>query len=201
MDLVSASLQRRDDDRRKRDNSRADVRRQSDRNSQLTRKWCNELLLKWAASYSWSLGDKLGIKSLLTACKGRYFNRYGATFIAVFPLIVGNSALRLDIEFRCYYYNLFPDISCRLRPKNIVKESSEIIRACKNGNAKLVNDLLLRREAGPNDMTADFNPLLWVCKRFKRILPILLIPCNSTQSRKAPMMSCSCCSLREPTLP
>lgn len=49
---------------------------------------------------------------------------------------------------------------------NTIPMSSDIVKACESQNFATVRDLLLQHKFGPNDLTEDYRPLLWV-----RLLP------------------------------
>ena len=46
--------------------------------------------------------------------------------------------------------------------RRIIPASSDIVKACESQDLVKVRDLLLQHKAGPNDMTEDYRPLLWV---------------------------------------
>lgn len=82
------------------------------------------------------------------------------------PTVMGRSTFTLDLAARSYIPR-FPDISFRMAMRRFIPMSSDIVKACESQDLVTVGDLLLRHKAGPNDLTEDFRPLLWV--RFCRV--------------------------------
>jgi hypothetical protein len=76
-------------------------------------------------------------------------------FIGGFKVIEIETALHTS-EFSCSW------ISSNIRMRNVIPASSEIVRACKEGNLVTVRDLFKRGKARPNDMTDEQHPILFV---------------------------------------
>jgi hypothetical protein len=79
-----------------------------------------------------------------------------------FELIIGCSIV-IGFETALHTSDLScPWISFNIRMRNVIPTSSEIVRACKEGNVGVVRKLLYRGEARPNDMTEEQHPLIFV---------------------------------------
>jgi len=76
--------------------------------------------------------------------------------------VMGKSTFTVDMAVRQSYPFRLPDVTCRLAIRKIIPMSSDIVKACESKDLATVKDLLLRHRYGPNDMTEDFRPLLWV---------------------------------------
>lgn len=55
-----------------------------------------------------------------------------------------------------------PAILFNFTVRNIISASSDIVKACQEGNLEQVKDFFQRHVASPNDMTDEQHPLLWV---------------------------------------
>lgn len=115
----------------------------------------------------WLLPDrwfKYGVQLALTSVEKTYFTSNALAIKMPIPIVVMGSTFMVDLTVRNYVLGL-PDmssLSCRLAIRNLIPESSEIVKACESQDLATVKDLLLRHRHGPNDMTKDFRPLLWV---------------------------------------
>ena len=70
-------------------------------------------------------------------------------------------ALTIEVNFASYYQS-WRHVDFGLGWRNIIPHDSSIIKWCLDGNLDQVKDIILRREVGPDDVTPDFRPLLWV---------------------------------------
>jgi hypothetical protein len=112
----------------------------------------------------WLLQDwwiKYGVQLALTTAEKTFFTSNVLVIKIPFPTVIGKSTFTADLAVRSYDLRS-PNISCRLAIRNRIPMSSDIVRACENQDLATVRDLLLQHKFGPNDMTEDFRPLLWV---------------------------------------
>jgi hypothetical protein len=113
----------------------------------------------------WLLQDwwiKYGVQLALTTAEKTFFTSNGLAIKIPFPTVIGKSTFTADLAVRSYDLCSL-NISCRLAIRNRIPMSSDVVKACENQDSATVRDLLLQHKFGPNDMTEDFRPLLWVC--------------------------------------
>ena len=111
------------------------------------------LLQNWCIKY--------GIQLALTAVEKTFFTSYALNIKIPIPTAIGKFTFTAGLAVQSYGLHL-PDISYSLSIKNIIPTSSDIVKACENQDLPTVKDLLLRHKYGPNDVTEDYRPLLWV---------------------------------------
>jgi hypothetical protein len=115
-------------------------------------------------STRWMLQEwwiKYGVQLALTSVERTFFTSNALAIKIPILTVMGKSTFTIDLAARRYVLRL-PNISCRLAIRNIIPMSSDIVKACKSQDLSAVKDLLLRRRYGPNDVTEDQRPLLWV---------------------------------------
>ena len=72
-------------------------------------------------------------------------------------------ALTVEVNFTSYSQR-WRHVDFGLGWRNIIPHDASIIKWCLDGNLDEVKKIFLRREVGPDDVTPDFRPLLWVCQ-------------------------------------
>jgi len=112
----------------------------------------------WLLQYWWI---KYGVQLALAKAEKTFFTPYNLALKMPIPTITGKSTITIDLVVRNYLLRP-PDISCRMAMRRIIPASSDIVKACESQDLVKVRDLLLQHKAGPNDMTEDYRPLLWV---------------------------------------
>ena len=113
---------------------------------------------RWILQNGWI---DYGVQLALTSIERTHFTSNILAVKIPIPSVVGKSALIVDLSVRSCALGL-PDISCRLLARNIIPMSAEIVKACETQDLATVKYLLQRRRYGPNDITEDFRPILWV---------------------------------------
>lgn len=114
---------------------------------------------RWMRRFWWI---KYGVQLALTTTEKTFFTSNALAIKLPIPTVIGKSTFTADLSVRSYNVPCLPDMSCRLAIRKIIPMSSDIVKACESQDLGTVKDLVLCRRHGPNDMTEDYRPLLWV---------------------------------------
>jgi hypothetical protein len=107
----------------------------------------------------WLLQDRWinhGVQLALTTVERTFFTSMTLAIKIPVPTVTGKSTFIADLAVRP------PNITCHLAIRKRIPMSSDIVKACESQDLATVRHLLLRHKFGPNDMTEDCRPLLWV---------------------------------------
>ena len=114
---------------------------------------------KQVSTRSWWI--KYGVQVALTTAEKAVFTACNLAIKVPVPTVMGKSTFTFDLAARSYVLRC-PDMSFRMAMRRFIPMSSDIVKACESQDLVTVRDLLLRHKAGPNDLTEDYRPLLWV---------------------------------------
>lgn len=97
--------------------------------------------------------------------------------IIPFRTVIGKFTFIANLTVRiCDIHPL--DTAYRLAIRRIIPLSSDIVKACENRDLATVQGLLECRKYGPNDMTEDYRPLLWVRLSRNQVQNSIVIGCS-----------------------